>query len=128
MGANDSIITTVGVIVSAFLAYLATRYQYSKKARSPAEVLFDAYETALKDYQAREDTRQKQLNDAWITINNLQADLDKARNIISTQQQEIDRSRESTEQLMKELAKFKADYEKVYAHQFVKAAKEGRIK
>ena len=126
-GAYTTIGTTIGVVVSAFLTYMAVRYQYSKKSRSPAEILFDAYETALKDYQIREEMRQKQLNEAWITINTLQLDLDKARDIIKSQQAEIDRSRLSTEELMKELAKFKADYEKVYAHNLVKAVKEGRI-
>lgn len=128
MVVNDSFYTTIGVVISALLTYAAVRYQYSKKNKSPAEILFDAYEAALKDYQAREEMRQKQLNEAWGTINNLQSDLDKARNIIYSQQQEIDRSRESTESLMTELAKFKADYEKVYAQRFVKAVKEGRIK
>ncbi len=124
---SDSGYTTIGVVVSALLTYAAVRYQYSRKSKTPAEILFDAYETALKDYQIREESRQKQLNEAWVTINTLQLDLDKARAVIQSQQNEIDRSRQSTEVLMKELSKFKADYEKVYAHGFIKAVKEGKV-
>lgn len=124
---NDAgLFTLIGVLISSGLTYLGVRFQYARKQRGPAEVLFDAYEQALKDYQARDESRQKQLNVAWETINNLQTDLDKARNVIYQQQQEIDKSKKSTDKLMSELQMFKDTFARMYKLNYDKAVAEGQ--
>lgn len=96
-----AIISTVGAIITSYLAYDYGRRR--PKKQDPAFSAIQAYERLLRDQQ-RENDRKSGI------IDKLEVEVNKMQGVITTLREELEDTKDQNRQLIRELNDFKDEY------------------